>query len=165
MLHSADPILRLRESSPAAYVTSSGRRVATVGYSDDAEHYGSGIADVPVIVSELGLGSVHTGIGFAWAKFSAFASDWEDNWDSLDPTTGLSSDSVAVTSYDIWQGRHGRNTLNRTLPGSVETLLGKITTFEDKHTLAADALLVKLQQALRRLSQRRSSWDERVAFF
>jgi hypothetical protein len=41
-----------------------GRRVATVGYSDDAEHYGSGIADVPVIVSELGLGSVHTGIGF-----------------------------------------------------------------------------------------------------
>ena len=45
------------------------------------------------------------------------------------------------------------------------TLLGKITTFEDKHTLAADALLVKLQQALRRLSQRRSSWDERVAFF
>ena len=160
-----DPILRLRESSPAAYVTSSGRRVATVGYSDDAEHYGSGIADVPVIVSELGLGSVHTGIGFAWAKFSAFASDWEDNWDSLDPTTGLSSDSVAVTSYDIWQGRRGRNTLNRTLPGSVETLLGKITTFEDKHTLAADALLVKLQQALRRLSQRRSSWDERLAFF
>ena len=73
MLHSADPILRLRESSPAAYVTSSGRRVATVGYSDDAEHYGSGIADVPVIVSELGLGSVHTGIGFVWAKFPPFS--------------------------------------------------------------------------------------------
>ena len=70
-----------------------------------------------------------------------------------------------MTSYDIWQGRRGRNTLNRTLPGSVETLLGKITTFEDKHTLAADAVLVKLQQALRRLSQRRSSWDERLAFF
>ncbi|CAJ1352405.1 unnamed protein product, partial [Effrenium voratum] len=30
----------LRKSSSAAYVTSRGRRVATAGYSDDAEHYG-----------------------------------------------------------------------------------------------------------------------------
>ena len=55
-----DPILRLREQSSAVYTTSHGRRVATAGFSDDAEHYGSGVADIPTVVSELGFGGVFT---------------------------------------------------------------------------------------------------------
>ena len=160
-----DPILRLREQSSAVYTTSHGRRVATAGFSDDAEHYGSGVADIPTVVSELGQGSIHTGIGFAWGKFSAFATDWDDSWRMMDPATGISSDGIAVTSFDIWAGGTIQSTLQRTLPNVTEVLLGKATAFSDKHTLAAAELVSRLRQALRRLSQHRASWDERVAFF
>ena len=108
-----DPILRLRESSSAAYVTSRGRRVATAGYSDDAEHYGRGVADIPDMVAELGLGSIHTGIGFAWDKFSAFATDWDASWSLLPPESGLTEDGVRVTSFDIWKGGHVTSVLRR----------------------------------------------------
>ena len=63
-----EPILRLRESSAASYRTSAGHRVACVGYADDVEHYGSGLRDLPVILSELSAGSRATGIGFSWRK-------------------------------------------------------------------------------------------------
>ena len=108
-----DPILRLRESSSAAYVTSRGRRVATAGYSDN---YGRGVADIPDIVAELGLGSIHTGIGFAWDKFSAFATDWDASWSLLPPESGLTEDGVRVTSFDIWKGGQVTSVLRRTLP-------------------------------------------------
>ena len=35
-----------------------------------------GLRDLAVILSELGAGSVATGIGFSWRKFWAYASDW-----------------------------------------------------------------------------------------
>ena len=60
-----EPILRVRESSIAQYVSSQGRRIAAAGYVDDAEHYGAGAAHLPVILGELGAGSQATGVGFA----------------------------------------------------------------------------------------------------
>ena len=102
---------------------------------------------------------------FAWAKFSAFATDWDDSWRMMDHATGISSDGIAVTLFDIWAGGTIQTTLQRTLPNVTEVLLGKATAFSDKHTLAAGELVSRLRQALRRLSQHRASWDERVAFF
>ena len=125
-----DPILRLREQSSSVYTTSHGRRVATASFSDDAEHYGSGVADIPTVVSELDQGT-----------------DWDDNWPMLDPATGISSDGIAVTSFDIWAGGTIQSTLQRTLPNVTEVLLGKATAFSDKHTLAAAELVSRLRQA------------------
>ena len=70
-----DPILRLRECSPAAYVTRAGTRVAAAGFVDDVEHYGRGAADIRPILLELSLGSQGTGIGFSWEK-GAVGSGW-----------------------------------------------------------------------------------------
>ena len=48
-----DPLLRLRAADGAAYVTSTGRRVVAAEYVDDIEHYGQGLADLPVILQSL----------------------------------------------------------------------------------------------------------------
>ena len=73
-----EPILRIRASDGAAYHSSGGRRVVATGYVDDIEHYGSGLKDLPAILNSLALGSRATGVGYAWSKFSAFASDWDE---------------------------------------------------------------------------------------
>ena len=43
---------------------------------DDTEHYDAGAEHLPIIVRELGAGSLGTGIGYSWHKFSAYATDW-----------------------------------------------------------------------------------------
>ena len=48
------------------------------GFVDDTEHYGGGAFDLAIIMRELSLGSIATRIGFAWLKFTAFATDWND---------------------------------------------------------------------------------------
>ena len=73
-----DPLLRLRACDGAAYTTSAGRSVPAAGYVDDIEHYGDGLRDLPAILHSLALGSSATGVGFAWSKFSAFATDWDE---------------------------------------------------------------------------------------
>ena len=55
------------------------------GFVDDTEHYGSGARDRAIIMRELSLGSVATGIGYTWPKFTAFATDWNDAIDSIGP--------------------------------------------------------------------------------
>eukprot|EP00439_Symbiodinium_sp_Y106_P022121 s10379_g2.t1 len=72
-----EPILRLRASDGAAYCSSGGRRIVASGYVDDVEHYGAGLRDLPTVLDSLSLGSSATGVGYAWSKFSAFASDWD----------------------------------------------------------------------------------------
>ena len=69
-------ILALRAVSMAFYLTYRGRKVHAAGFVDDTEHYGGGARDLASILRELSLGSIATGIGFAWPKFIAFASDW-----------------------------------------------------------------------------------------
>ena len=58
-------IINLRANSLAFYVTDGGIEVHAAGYVDDTEHYGKGINDLVIIMEELGLGSIATGIGFA----------------------------------------------------------------------------------------------------
>ena len=58
-------ILNLRANSVAFYVTDGGIEVHAAGYVDDTNHYGKGINDLVIIMEELGLGSIATGIGFA----------------------------------------------------------------------------------------------------
>ena len=57
-----DPLLRLRESSPACYISSAGRRVPMAGYVADAEHYASGARQLPRLLQDLSKGSLLTGI-------------------------------------------------------------------------------------------------------
>ena len=69
-------ILAVRAVSKAFYTTFRGRKVHAAGFVDDTEHYGSGAPDLAIIMRELSLGSVATGIGCAWPKFTAFATNW-----------------------------------------------------------------------------------------
>ena len=60
------PILFLRAVSKACYRTFHGREVRAAGFVDDTEHHGNGAAALASILRELSVGSVATGIGFAW---------------------------------------------------------------------------------------------------
>ena len=73
------PIFNVRANSLAFYRTECEIGVYAAGYVDDIEHYGKAINDLAIIMDELGMGSIVTGIGFAWAKFIAFAFDWDEN--------------------------------------------------------------------------------------
>ena len=126
---------------------------------DDIEHYGRGLGDLPPLLDSLSLGSRATGVGYAWSKFSAFASDWEAELPHLrDPR--LRTDGALVTSWDIWSGGVKEFTLPRSAEDSIDKLLGKRGTARDRHSLAALDLLAKLEAARRRLSSKCCSWDE-----
>ena len=56
------PVLGIHETSPACYVTSSGRKVYNAGHADDTEHYGSGAKDLTIITDELSSCSNGTGM-------------------------------------------------------------------------------------------------------
>ena len=157
-----DPILRLRECSPAAYVTRAGTRVAAAGF--DVEHYGRGAADIRPILLELSLGSQGTGIGFSWEKGSAFASDW-DGFIRGGFRVDMSDLAVQASGWDIWNGGRSTASLPRALELTEETLLGKPGSVADRHTAAAQASMEMLA-ALRRAIQRRGcSWDEVAAMY
>lgn len=162
-----EPILRLRESSSASYRTSSGRRVACVGYADDVEHYGSGLRDLPAILAELGAGSQATGIGFSWRKFWAFCSDWDSALPLLSPAAAavVSADGAQVVSWDIWAGGAQQAFLPRGREDREERLLGKRGFVFNRHEPAAADLLEKFASARRRLAYKRCSWEECVALY
>ena len=153
-----EPILRVRESSPACYMTSAGRRVPCAGYVDDAEHYGSGVSDLPKILAELGSGSIATGIGFAWAKFSAFASDWDER--AAHGDAAVSDEGVAVTGWDIWRGGLCNAVVPRARADTIEKLLGKRGTIRDRHSLASADVVSKLAKVRSIALSRRASWEE-----
>ena len=76
-----DPILRLRAADGAAY---------------------RAVRCLPAVLNSLSQGSRATGVGYAWSKFSAYASDWDAAFPLLDPR--LRIDGATVSSWDIWQG-------------------------------------------------------------
>lgn len=162
-----DPVLRLREQSPAHYVTSAGRAIACVGYADDVEHYGSGLQDLPLMLLELGAGSRATGIGFCWRKFWVFASDWDTVLPRLSPEAAsvIHPDGADVRSWNIWSGGELRAFLPRGREDKEERLLGKRGCLSDRHTLSADDLLLKFAAARRRLSIKQCTWDECIALY
>ena len=160
-------MLRLREHSQAAYRTSAGRSVASVGYADDVEHYGSGLVDLPVILAELSAGSVATGIGFSWRKFWAYASDWDQALPHLPPDASavVFVNGANVQSWDIWAGGVRQPFLPRGDHARIDRLVGKRGVLFDRHSLPAEDLLSKFAAARRRLSAKHCSWDECLALY
>ncbi|CAE7204856.1 unnamed protein product [Symbiodinium sp. CCMP2592] len=161
-----EPILRMRELSPARFVTDHGIGVAVTAYADDAEHYAGGIRQLPQLLQELGKGSVLAAVGYAWPKFSAYASDWNSvlgtEWAA---NHGITQDGIRATGYDIWTGGTVTTVLPRSHADSMEKLLGKRGTIINKHDTAAQDLLDKLSQLRQRMAFRNCDWDEIAAAF
>ena len=161
-----EPILRMRELSPVHFITDHGIAVAVAAYADDAEHYAGGIQQLPLLLRELGAGSMLAGVGYAWKKFSVYASDWDSvvgtEWAA---ERGVTQDGVRASGYDIWTGNTIHTTLPRSHVDTVETLLGKRGSIGDKHATAAQDLLDKLSALRRKLTHRNCDWDEVAAAF
>ena len=117
------PILSIRAVSKAFYSTFHGRRVHAAGFVDDTEHYGSGSRDLATIMRELSLGSVATGIGYTWPKFTAFATDWNEAITSIRST--FSPDGIQVTGWDIWKGGIINAVVPRAQADTIEKFSGK----------------------------------------
>ena len=161
-----EPILRLREDSAAKYRSSAGRLVACAGYVDDTEHYGAGAEHLPIIVRELGAASHGTGIGYSWHKFSAYATDWDAYAASpVAAAHGLTDTGIEASGWDIWHGGTVTVKLPRALRDTTEKLLGKTGCVLDKHTLARQDLLEKVQGTRKWVSMRRCAWDEIAAMY
>ena len=79
--------------------------------------------DLAIIMRELGLGSIATGIRFACAKFTGFASDWDDNNPIIN--TCVLPDGIHVIGWDISNGGYIHATVPRAYANTVETLLEK----------------------------------------
>ena len=152
------PILALRASSKACYQTIHGREVRSAGFVDDTEHYGGGSSHLNLIMSELSCGSIATGIGYAWRKFTAYASDW----DEAVPSIGLpfTPNGSHVSGWDIWKGCVIQSFVPRAYSDTVEKLLGKRGTIEDRHSLAAGDTVSKINGLPLRIGIIRASWDE-----
>lgn len=156
-----EPILRLRETSTAAYITSMGRRVEAFAYVDDGEHYWQGMRDLQTIINELGVSSHATGIGFAWSKFSAYSTGWDTALDGHGgDMEGVHADRIEARGWNIWGGGLCPAAIPRSNLDDVEKLLGKRGTITDKHSLAAADTLVKIAKIRKGLMARRCSWDE-----
>ena len=155
-----EPILRLRETSTTRYVTSAGRAVASAGYVDDAEHYGSGAADLAVMVHELGVGSGACGIGFSWRKSSAYASDWDVTLASAVAGSSLRANGVIAEGWDIWHGGFTSALIARVQVESIEKLLGKRGAVKDRHSKAREDVMSRIAAVRKSLVVRRASWDE-----
>ena len=137
--------------------------MAVAGFVDDSEHYAQGVWQLRHLLRDLHVGSMLTGVGYAWDKFSALCTDWEDMMGSLEgENIGLTMEGVPVSGFDIWTGGARNEFLPRAREGDTEKLLGKRGTFEDRNTMAAADLQDKLDNLRRRLSTRRLSWDELI---
>ena len=117
-------ILALRAVSKAFYLTSKGRKVHAAGFVDDTEHYGKGALDLASILRELSLGSIATGIGYAWPKFSAFASDWDKAVDVVGHP--FTPSGIHASGWDIWKGGTLTAVVPRAKMDTIEKLFGKI---------------------------------------
>ena len=135
-----EPILRAREASPAAYITSAGRRIACTGYVNDTEHYGAGAFHLPVIMKELQESSMATGIGLSWPKFSAFATNWTYFVENANASeVGMTEVGIRAAGWNIWHGGLASDTVPRAHADTVEKLLGKRGSVNDKHSVITHA--------------------------
>ena len=149
------PILALRAVSKACYLTIHGREVRAAGFVDDTEHYGGGAPHLNTIMSELSCGSIATGIGYAWHKFTAYASDWDDAVRSI----GLpfTPDGIHVSGWDIRNGGVIQSFAPRSYPDTVEKLLGKHGTILDRHSLPVGDIVSKINRLRLRIRTIRAS--------
>ena len=152
------PILSLRASSNAYYLTNRGREVRAVGFVDDTQHYGSGGSHLCSIMDELSRGSIAIGIGFSWKTFTAYSSDWED----VLHTIGLpfTADGIYVSGWDIWNGQAMKSFVPRSLADTPEKLLGKRGTILDRHSTASVDTMEKISALRSRIASMHAAWDE-----
>jgi hypothetical protein len=159
-----EPVLRAREQSNACYTTSCGRRVFTVVYVDDGKHYGAGARHIPTILGELGAGGGVGGIGFAWPKCSAFASDWGSFCETRDGLSeGFSQRCVRARGFDIWSGEYKFGEIPRITAASITKSLGKRGSVADRHGAARKDLEDRLSGIRSMINAKRMSWDESAA--
>ena len=122
---------------------------------DDTEHYGEGISDLETIMEELGLGSIASGI--AWAKFTAYASDNDENDNNIN--VSVLPNGITMIGWDIWEDGCINATVPRAYTDTIETLLGKRNTMQDRHTLAARDTMEKIKNLGSRIAIIRTTWD------
>ena len=152
------PILALRAASKACYRTSRGREVRAAGFVDDTQHYGSGGSHLCTIMGELSRGSIATGIGFSWGKFTAYSSDWEDAL--LNIGFPFTAKGIYVSGWDIWNGQVMESFVPRSFADSLEKLLGKRGTILDRHTTASVDTVERISALRSRIATMHASWDE-----
>ena len=110
---------------------------------------------------ELGLGSIVTGIGFALAKFIAFASDCYENDPLINPS--VLPDGIQVVGWDAWNDCYIHATVRRAYADTIEPLLGKRSTIQDRHSLAAIDTMDKLKNLRYRIPVVKAAWGEIAA--
>ena len=93
------------------------------GFVDDTEHYGKGALDLASILRELSLGSIATGIGYAWPKFIAFASDWDKAVDVVGHP--FTPSGIHASGWDIWNGGTLTAVVPRAQIDTIKKLIGK----------------------------------------
>ena len=91
----------------------------------------------------LSLVSIATGIGFAWPKFIAFATDWDEAISLIGPP--FSHNGIQATGSDIWNGGTVNAVVPRAHVDTVEKLLGKRVGLLDIHSLAAADTVAKMR--------------------
>ena len=117
------PILALRAVSKAFYITYRDRKVHAAGFVDDTEHYGGGARDLASILRELSLGSIATGIGFAWPKFTAFASDWDKAVELVGHP--FMPSGIHASGWTIWNRGILNAVVSKAYIDNIEKLTGK----------------------------------------
>ena len=170
-----EPILRLRQASPAQYVTHAGRRVACAGYVDDAEHYGA--ARAPPTCRSLSRSSVSV----AWRPASgspgrsSLRSRPTGTPSSPRPTRTVPLGRLPRRACllpaslpwvgDIWRGGTSPAQIPRAHVDSVEKLLGKRGPIGDRHSVAAEDLLSRLKGVCAMATAKKCAWDEVAALY
>ena len=120
-----------------------GRHVRAAGFVDDTGHYGGGALDFAVIMRELSLGSIAAGIGFAWPKFTAFATDRDKAVRSIGYP--FSPTGIHASGWNIWNGGIVNAVVPRAELDTIEKLVGKRGSIRDRHTLAAADTIAKIR--------------------
>ena len=109
-------------------------------------------------MGELSRGSIATGIGFSWSKFTAYSSDWEDALRNIGfPFTAK---GIYVSGWDIWNGQVMESFVPRSFADSLEKLLGKRGAILDRHITASVDTVVRISAIRSRIATMLASWDE-----
>ena len=128
------------------------------GFFDDTEHSGGGALDLVIIMRELCFGSIATGIGFAWLKFTAFATHWNDAIGTI--CYPFSPSGIHASGWATWNGGIINAIVPRAQVDTIEKLLGKIGNIHDRHSLAALDTVSKIRALRYRATSIRASWGE-----
>jgi hypothetical protein len=93
--------------------------------------------DIPTILMELAGGGCVSGLGYAWTKCSAYASDWDAFCASpAGAASEFSQRGVVAKGYNICSGEVETGSVPRIHSDTPEKLLGKRGAMSDKYPRA-----------------------------